>query len=351
MKKSRKGIKDKCHIENLDRDKLQELIDSGREYRYTEFCPKIGLERLQGDSKIKQLNELGAICEYEKNKTKFKFIKMRSEEEIVLYNERSKYIPIIEYLLIEFLLDKNERGECEGGIYYFTTPQSLLQLGMVNENFALIHSSPHKWECKNAAVKYHHTDFNMRDINTFMTITYRNILKPIIRDSFKSIDNKRGIIIQRGYKVFLQTDDMRSYRNILVTSREGQMLTSITAQAMEEVGIESMDTLYTMPTEKIKLYYSTCDRLCKEQVGYDGFYDCYALSINEERLRKIHNWNYYSAQKELNRRTIGRVETAKQLEQMSTKSKNNLIDAVIDIETQYNFQSDYERFMDERKKK
>lgn len=350
MKKSRKGIKDKCHIKNLDRDKLQELIDSGREYRYTEFCPKIGLERLQGDSKIKQLNELGAICEYEKNKTKFKFIKLRSEDEIILYNERSKYVPLIEYLLIEFLLDKNERGECHDGIYYITTPQSLLQLGMVNSNFTLLHSSPHKWECKNAAVKYHHTDFSMRDINTFMTIAYRNILKPIVRDSFKSIDNKRGVTIQRGYKVFMQVDGMRSYRNILVTSREGQMLTNITAQAMEQVGIESMNNLYAMPMDKIKLYYATCDRLCKEQVGYDGFYDCYALSINEERLKKIRNWSYDSAQRELNKRTIGRVETAKQLERMSTKSKNNLIDAVIDIETQYNFQSDYERFVDERKR-
>lgn len=46
---SRKGIEDKTHIENLDIEKLQKLIDSKRDYRYSEFCPMIGLPKLQGN--------------------------------------------------------------------------------------------------------------------------------------------------------------------------------------------------------------------------------------------------------------------------------------------------------------
>ena len=349
MTMSRKGVRDKCHIENIDMEKLQKLIDSGRTYRYVEFCPMIGLEKLQGDSKIKQLAELGAICEYEKESTKFKFIRLRSDDEIVLYNERSKYTPLIENLLLEFLLKKIEYGECENGIYYTTTPQSLFYLGMVNENFLLLHSSTHKWQYKKAAVKYHRGDFDMKDINAFMSITYRHILKPIVRDSFKSIDNKRGIVIQRAYKAFIQGEEARTYKNILLTSREGQVLTGIVGKALEQIGIEGLDKLYTKPLDTINEFYSICDIMCKQELGYDGFYDCYALSINEERMKKIRNWNYAAMQQELNKRTIERVENAKQLEKLASKSKTNLVEAVIDIETAYNFQDDYDKFVGERK--
>lgn len=340
----RKGVKDKCHIENLDIDKLQKLIDSKRDYRYSEFCPMIGLQRLQGDSKIKQLAELGAICEYEKNKTRFKFIRLRTEDEIILYNERSKYTPLMECMLMELLLEKIDKGECEKGIFYMTTPQVLRTMRMVNDNFILLHSSPIKWAYKTAAIQSH-TGFNMRDINIFMSITYRNILKPIVRDSFKSIDNKRGIMIQRGYKVFNVVNGVRVYNNILATSKLGQELTAITGKALEEAGIESIDKLFYKPMRQIKDFYAICDALCQQRLGYDGFYDCYALSISEERLKRVYHWNLESVQREMNKRVIDRVDNAKQLDKLTTISKKTLIGAVIDIESQYDFQYDYENML------
>lgn len=351
MTMSRKGIKDKNRLKGIKLDKLQELIDSGRLYRYVEFCPIIGIERLQGDSKIKQLTELNAICEYEKENTKFKFIRMRSEDEIVLYNERSKYTPIIEYLLTEYLLDKVEKGECENGIYFLTTPQSLLKLGMVNENFLLIHSNSRKWDYRRAALTYHRSDFSMKDINYFLSATYANILKPIIRDSFKSIDNKRGIMIQRGFTLYMDNDGIRTYRNVLTTSREGQLIANITGRALGQLGISSTDKLYQKPNAVVNKFHRICDTLCKEELGYDGFYDCYALSINEERLEQIYNWNYYAAQKALNERVIERISTTKQLDTLTGKSRTNLINAVIDLNTNYNFQSDYELLTDKRERR
>lgn len=351
MTMSRKGIKDKNRLKGIKLDKLQELIDSGRLYRYVEFCPIIGIERLQGDSKIKQLAELNAICEYEKENTKFKFIRMRSDDEIVLYNERSKYTPIIEYLLTEYLLDKVEKGECENGIYFLTTPQTLLRLGMVNENFILLRSSQTKWDYRRAALTYHRGDFTMSDVNRFLSITYINILKPIMRDAFKSIDNKRGLIIQRGYKIFINNEGTRTYRNVLATSREGQKLTNITGRALGELGISSIDKLRYKPNAVLNKFHHICDTLCKEELGYDGFYDCYALSINEERLEQICNWNYYAAQKALNEKIMERISTTKQLDMLTGKSRTNLINAVIDLNTNYNFQSDYKLLTDEREKR
>ena len=77
MTKSRKGVKDKCRIEKLNKEKLQELIDSGCEYSYAKFCPILGIDRFTGNVKEKQLKELEAICEIEKNGTKYRFIRMR----------------------------------------------------------------------------------------------------------------------------------------------------------------------------------------------------------------------------------------------------------------------------------
>lgn len=340
MTKSRKGIKDKSPLENLDKEKLQELIDSGREYSYAKFCPIIGLQRLTSNSKEKQLKELESICEIEKNGTKYRFVRMRDEDEIVLFNERTKYLPFIGNLLSEIILEKIEMGECENGIYYLTTPQSLEVLGMVNQNFLLFHNNNRKWEYKTEAVKNHRDDFSMRDINTFMSITYSHILKPIIRDSFRSIDNQYGIVIQRAYKCFIKDGDTTIVQNFLATSKTGQKITAIAGKALETIGIGSMDKLFLQKQSVIKEYYSICNIMCKEQLGYDRFCQCYAISINEERLNKIYNWSRWAMKKELNRRAVGRIKSAKQLKDMATNSRDNLINAVIELNTRYDFREE-----------
>lgn len=340
--KSRKGIRDKCHLENLNKEKLQELIDSDKDYSYAKFCPMLGLQRLTSNSKEKQLKELEAICEIEKNGTKYRFIRMRNEDEIILFNERVKYLPFIGNLLSEIILEKIERGECENGIYYLTTPQSLEILGMVNQNFLLFHNNSRKWEYKTSVAKNHRDDFSMKDINTFMTLTYSHILKPIIRDAFRSIDNQYGIVIQRAYKCFIKNDDGVMVRNFLATSKTGQKITTIAGKALEMIGIGSMDKLFLQKQSVIKEYYSICNIMCKEQLGYDKFCQCYAISINEERLNKIYNWSKWAMKKELNKRAVERIKSAKQLKDMPINSRDNLINAVIEIDTKYDFKKETE---------
>lgn len=340
MTKSRKGIKNKCHIENLDREKLQDLIDSGKEYSYAKFCPIIGLDRLTGNAKERQLKDLETICEIQKNKSKYLFVRMRNEDEIVLFNERAKYLPFIGNLLTEIILEKIENGECENGIYYLTTPQSLEMFGLVNQNFMLLHNNSHKWQYRTNAVKNHNNDFSMKDVNTFMTIAYSNILKPIIRDSFRAIDNQYGIVIQRAYKCFIKNDEGVIIKNYLATSKTGQKITGIAGKTLEMIGISSMDKLFLQKQSVIREYYSICNIMCKEQLGYDMFCQCYAISINEERLNKIYNWSRWAMKKELNRRAVERIESAKQLKHMTINSRDNLVNAVIDLDTRYNFEEE-----------
>ncbi len=44
--------------------------------------------------------------------------------------------------------------------------------------------------------------------------------------------------------------------------------------------------------------------------------------------------------KELNRRAVGRIKSAKQLKDMATNSRDNLINAVIELNTRYDFREE-----------
>lgn len=349
MKNSRKGIKDKKHLNNLNIEKLKELIDSGKEYSYAKFCPMIGLERLQGTSKDSQLKSLEIICEYEKVGTKYKFLRLRKEDEIVLYDDKAKYLPFIGTFMYQLFMEKERAGECTDGLYYITTPQVLKEIGMVNRNYTYLHNHKNKWEYRNITYQNHKEDFSKHEINAFMDITYRQILRPIIRDSFKLIDNQYGVAVQRAYKCYCIVGESRIYSNHLVTSKIGQQITWIARDALEEIGVDSMDKLYVMKASIIRKYYDLCNKLCKERLNFDGFCQCYAISAKPNSVGAIYNWNKEAIRRELNKRIIERIKTAKSLGGLRDNSKNNLIDAVISLDTDYDFEAEYNINKEEEK--
>ena len=349
MKNNRKGIKDKKHLNNLNIEKLKELIDSGKEYSYAKFCPMIGLEKLIGNSKESQLKALEIICEYEKVGTKYKFLRLRKEDEIVLYDDKAKYLPFIGTFMYQLFMEKEKAGECTDGLYYITTPQVLKEIGMVNRNYTYLHNYKNKWEYRNIAYQNHKEDFSKHEINAFMDITYRQILRPIIRDSFKLIDNQYGVAVQRAYKCYCIVGESRIYSNHLVTSKIGQQITWIARDALEEIGVDSMDKLYVMKASIIRKYYDLCNKLCKERLNFDGFCQCYAISAKPNSVGAIYNWNKEVIRRELNKRIIERIKTAKSLGGLRDNSKNNLIDAVISLDTNYDFEAEYNIDKEEEK--
>lgn len=341
-KNSRKNIKDKNRLEGLNCEALRQLVNSEKEYSYVQFCPMIGIQKQSGNSKEKQLKDLNAICEIKKHGTKYQFVRMRTPDEIVLYTERAKYLPFIANILIEIILERMRSDKYGNKIYYLTTTQILHSLGMVNQNFLLFQSDRHKWEYKQIAVKNHKDDFTIKEINTFMYTTYSDILKPIVRNAFKSIDDHYGVVIQRAYKCFTKYNDETIVQNFLATSKIGIEIGEIAGKALEMVGVESMSQLFKQKKNVIEEYYKICNVLCKEHLGFDKFCQCYAISIHEERLNKIYNWSQHVMKKELNKRTIEKIRNAdiKKFKDMTIKGRDNLINAVIEIDTSYNFKQE-----------
>lgn len=339
---SRKGIKDKNHLENLDKVKLQELIDSNKEYSYAKFIPMIGLERLRGNAKESQMKKLETICKYKKIGTKYKFLRMRRNDEIVVYNNKEKYLTFIGTIMVQIVLDKQKKNECDNGLYYMTTPQMLLELGMVNQNFSCFHNNKHKWAYKKIVQEKHPDDFSMFEINIFMSNVYAKILQPIIRDSLKVLGDKYGVSVQKAYKCYKHKDNgFIEYSNHLADGKVGEQIEEIINKSLESVGIKSIDRIYVSKPETIRKYYESCNEMCKDILGYDGFCQCYAFSIDKEVNNGGYNWSKEAIRHELNKRVIERIESAKMLYMLRIKSRNNLVDAVISLDTRYDFDSEY----------
>ena len=114
--------KDKSRIETLNIKNLYKLINDDRLYGYREFCRILEIPILNAGSasQQKQLRELNMICEYEKDGNKYRFIKIRSEDELVFYNERAIYAPLIKYIISEKFLTNECKDMMIDGILYIT---------------------------------------------------------------------------------------------------------------------------------------------------------------------------------------------------------------------------------------
>ena len=71
-------------------------------------------------------------------------------------------------------------------------------------------------------------------------------------------------------------------------------------------------------------------------LGYDGFYNCYAMVVNTQRIQ----YNITELKKELNQKIKNRVLTAKSLDTLTNVNRKIFIDAMIDEKTEYDFKTD-----------
>lgn len=353
MSKTGKGSKSESHLEDLNKDKLNELIESNQLYGYREFCRILGIKILPSGStsQFKQLKELSMICEYEKQNRKYDFIRMRTKDEIILYNERAIYSPLIEYIVSEKFCTTECREKMEDGILYLSMPELLTWTGMVNENYNIMRREFRNYQTRLAVHFINHqyggNMLNVGDMKTFLNVSYQDILKPIMRDALKSMDNRKSITIQRGYKLFKEDDKgWVTYKNVLATSDEGKEILHICSDVFSELGIKKVQELYGSKRNLSPVYYDRCNELCAERMGYDGFYDCYAIIVDQ--IRTAHNMDILL--EELNKRIRERIRSSKHLNALSVNSKETMIDSVIDLKTEYNFKNDMSKFYDEKGK-
>ncbi len=328
------------HLYNLNIEGLVNLIKQEKEISYSKFCPLIGLEPMKGNSKKSQLKALEQICEYEKVGTKFKFIRLRDEGELSLGSSNTKYSGLIEDILATYLINQDQ------DIVFFTTLELIDFLGLANKNYLFIKNEHDKWYKRNAIRESCKDDFSMKELNTFLNNAYHVILKPIIRNAIKSMDNKRSVRIQNAYKGFIIDDkENRKYYNILSSQEDGMKFTSITAKILKDCGYDNIQQVHLRGKDTINEFYKMCNILCKETTNYDGYYDCYAIILNREGLGYYRNQNIDSLKYELNKRIVKRFLIQKDMRKtIAAESQENLIEAFIRTDSKYNFQQDYEDY-------
>lgn len=325
---SRENKKEINSLQTLDYSALKQMISKKKEITYAGLCKLLNIPQLSGNSKIKQLNQLDSICEYEKRGTKYLFLKMRSMEEMNLYNNRSIYVPYIEYIISQLFYKEGKKDN----IIFFNTMELLFWCNMVNQNYKEVKSSN---DFSKIAVCVMN-NFNLAELNFFIDNTYEKILKPIVRSALKSMDNKKSITINKGYKLYSRSDGWTKYKEVLSTSYEGKVLSQIEADCYTELGIKSTTELMFNKKNLKAKYRALANEKCKDLLGYDGFYNCYAMVVNTQRIQ----YNITELKKELNQKIKNRVLTAKSLDTLTNVNRKIFIDAMIDEKTEYDFKTD-----------
>lgn len=343
MAEKKKRGKNRNWLQGLRPEGFRELIRSKKLYRYKEVCNILNIPVLTSgsNSQTKQLDMLNMLCEYEKEKGKFRFIRIRSEEDIEVFRHQMTYTKLIKYSLAQALLEPETQERMNNGLLFAPMSEIMRMCGMINENFNEIRkASNHKVL---AIAMMHYEDFGKHgeaatQLRRFVRVSY-DVIKPLVRDAIKSMDNEMAIMVQRAYTVYkITSDGGRIIKHILATSDEGQELFRICSEVLTELEIDKTGDLYYINHSKANEYYRRCNELCKERLGYDEFRDCYAISLSKSRLEHMLNVKYAKA---LNLKVQDRLSDAKQLDELGTKFKENLINATISLDTSYDFKEDY----------
>lgn len=334
-------MKKQNELDSLDLDKLKYLTKTDKVYGYRELCRILHLpiKHSGSNAQIKQLGALSNICEYEKVNSKYKFIRMRTDEEIELFQERATFTPLIECCLTDKFITLTEQHShyYQDGILYLSMSTMLGWTGAVHENYMFMKNR--KFETRLALSRIH--QFDLTELNTFLTVSYDQVLKPMIRNALRTMDNKKSVTIYKSFKLYKK--DKTGYITYSYTTNStplGQELEKIVADVYTEFDVKNIQAMFFLKKELASQLYDRCNEVCKERLGYDGFYDCYGILVHTERSKQ----NLTEIKHEINRRTQDKLMSIKYLDNIKTGSKKEFIDTMIDIDTTTNFKNDYEEF-------
>ena len=119
------------------KDKLIELMNSGKELNYKDLCNELGLVVKGGKGKVIQLKYIDAMCRREMTtKTKFKIAEVY-DEELQVVDNRVTTLPSIECILMNILSHDgdNRLTRHENQNILFTSNTDLLyHLMLINDN-------------------------------------------------------------------------------------------------------------------------------------------------------------------------------------------------------------------------
>ena len=336
------GSKSQSNIEGLNYDELKKICDNKEELSYSKLCKRINIKELSGNSKIKQIRELSGICKFTKEKNKYKFEEICEKEIIDLFDNRSIYVPYIQ-ILLSHIFDIKNIDSC-----YFTMSDLMVELGMINTNFKQLTGGEMKKYCSYISRE---NNFDSESFFKFVYKSYNSVLKPIVKNSLKSLQNKRVIDLINGYRVFKK---VKYFEKEYILSEDtniqkdlGKELFSIESEAMTNLDIKDIRELYGKKAYLKDSYYKECERILrfksendekfiKNNWKYIGFCRNYFIFLNKKRL----SHNFIEIKKEFNNIVINKLMETSTLDSLSKENIKLFITALIFLENEYDFKKD-----------
>ena len=337
------GKNSRSWIDTIDMDALDRLSEQpiGTSYSYNQMCELINIPKLTGNSKIKQLNELSCVCEYEKNNSKFTILGVREPDEILTYRKNSTYTTFVELIISQYFRDDTECEDIVDGILFITSKRLSFRCGFINENFMYATSGDNMMAKLYLIAKQN--GWTINELLGFDNVSYMDVIKPTVRTAMRSLDNRKSITIQKGYKLIKKgAQNSNLSKCITATSNEGQQIEHIVAQVYTEMGIKTSKEMYLKFRRNRKMYEEynkRCNELCHKILGWDYFIDSYAIVMNPARIK----YNIESIKKEINKLIIDKIYRSKQMFQhknINVAHFDELVDACINVDTEYDFFKD-----------
>lgn len=336
--------KSNTNIPNIDYGNLMKLQYDGSWITYKQLCECLNLPYLSGNSKIKQLRELSSICEYKQDNNKYKIIKVRSNKEVLLFNNRSVYLPYIELILLS-AFDKSE-----GDILFLSTKEIIKVCNMINKNYKTLLNKDMYFDSMLVAKA---NNFDHESFYQYLNKSYNSILQPIVMTALGSMDKRKSISLNKGFKVYreikLFDGKVTNYTYVLETDDLGKELFKIEGDIFTEMGIDGVAELYGSKKNKQTEYYKRCnekvkynsennDIWIKNNWQFDGFYRCHAIVLNENRIKT----NLSQLKKNLNFKIQERLLTTRTLDMLTQVDRKIFIEATItkEGENKWDFHKD-----------
>ena len=189
--------------------------------KYKDICSKFNLPVYKGGKqKQLQLEDLKRYCNYIKEGTNFTIIETYSTP-LPKEDKRLLTLPYIEYIIKSVLSESNNNE------LYVSAKELLRLCYIINNNYASILNNK-TFNSLYITNKYHLDE-------TFLIYTDRlyELLKPTILSALKSMENKKEIILNTGYK--LRKDNL-IVNAVSQNSELGQEIFKIQGEGMIELG-------------------------------------------------------------------------------------------------------------------
>ena len=339
-----KKTKLESNIPNLDYGNLMKLKYDGNWVNYKQLCECLNIPYLTSNSKTKQLNELNAVCVIEKQGVKYKITEVRPKKEVLLFNNRSVYLPYIELILLS-AFEKNK-----GDILFLSTKEIVNICNMINKNYQTLLNQNMYFESMLVAKA---NNFDHESFYKYLNKSYNSILQPIIATALGSMDKRKSISLNKGFKLYkeikVDNSTISTYKYVLETDELGKELFKIEGDVFTLLNINGVGDLFGSQRWRQKEYYSKCNELLKNKCNndktwiknhwdFDGFYRCHAIVLNENRIKT----NISQLKHELNFKVQNRLLTTQTLDMLTHTDRKTFIEATIskEGESKWDFKKD-----------